>query len=293
MAYTEKRLIQDLQKLYNNVGDTRLDTIKSIKTVASPNTYIKRFGSIDNAREEANVKRYNYNRKKYHKEIVKSKLRKMERNKKRVTTTKVQESDAPTLSTCDMGIDEARNKAGLILTHKEKNRSKVAMIEEIRKIDEKIVSEQLIDEKSDYSYNQYQHTFGEITKVLQLAQKESSISGRRSSELWKSMTGNANIDKALDSVDGYDESANFYVYRLTFSGEQYYIGGTNNIERRIQEKEYWPVDEDPIDIYVESFDKEEGVINRERELRYETAIEFDTNKVKGGRMKYNSDCSPK
>lgn len=280
-------LINELQELYNTWGDTNSETIDKSECMPATSTYTRRFGSLSKARETAAVKKYKY-KPLESAERAKSMMREKERSGERVTQSTISGELKTMVAYADKTLKQLREEAGLIRDHSvndsQFHNSKIEMIEELRKLDG-IVTDEKIDNRTSYTPKQYAYQFGTSTKAKEIA---GVTSGEHNSQFWHQVTGNYDVTDALDSINGYNRNANYYVYRLQFKNNVFYVGATNDIKRRMSEKEYWPND-NPTDIYIESFEDKESCEERESEITFETAIEFDTNDVYGGHHPYSPE----
>lgn len=280
--HTDEELIKQIRQVYNK--NLKVDSnILRESDICSYYSIKRWIGNLDEIAEKANIQTgctdYKINEQK-----LKAKMREMERNGERVVKSNITEEYKKCLKNSGKKFTEVRENASLIREHGGNDstfdRSKIEMIEQLRKIDEP-VKQSDIEKHTDWTTGNYVYDFGSTDKALNIA---GLMSIKHTSEMWHRMTGEWKIDDALKSIEGYNPEKEHYVYRLHFDN-CYYIGATRNLKRRIQEKEYWPEDK-PIDIDVESFDNKEKCKQREKELPFETAIEFDTNNVYGGRVAY-------
>lgn len=280
--YTDEELIEQVRKVYNKNLKVDASILKE-SDFCSYYAVNKWIGNLDEIAEKADIQT-GCTDNKINEQRVKAKMREMERNKKRVVESNIPKELQTFLKRSNKNFVEIREDASLIREHGGNestfNRSKIEMIEQLRKIDEP-VKQSNIKEHTEWTVKDYEYDFGSTDNALNIA---GLISIQHTSEMWHRMTGEWKVDDALKSIEGYNPEKNHYVYRLHFD-DCYYIGATRRLKRRIQEKEYWP-DDEPIDIDVESFDSKEKCKQREKELPFETAIEFDTNNVYGGRVAY-------
>lgn len=288
--YENEHLIEDLQSVYYNYGEATKRVIDKCDDMASYSLYRERFGSLSEARERANVDKYKC-RQGESEEKVKELIRESERSQNHITAKTASKELSRAVSRSGKPLSELRDEAGVLRDHSKSkstfNRSKIEMIEELRTLNSPVADDDIRDETS-YTINEYRYTFGTTTRAKEIAGVKSGLCKSQFSELWNNLTGASTVEEALNLVDGYDEDANYYVYRLRFENDHFYIGATNSIHRRMSEKEYWPKN-NPQEIHVESFEDKERCEERETELTFETAIEFDTNNVYGGHLPYSPE----
>ena len=279
---TDYEMIEKLTNLYTNYGSTNTQVIREADDMLNARTYTSRLSSVENARSLANVEEFSAESF-YNEMMAERKMRELERGRERVVLSNADTDLKRHVRKSNKTFTDIRERAGLILDHtNETNRSRIEMIEELRKLESPISGEKAKN-KTSYSPNQYRYEFGSFTDAVNLAGKETAL---QRSERWECMTGIGDIETALKSIDEYKDSAEYYVYRLHFN-DGFYIGMTIDVKRRVAERHGgWPSGE-PEDIDIESFDDRDTAESRETELFYQTAIDFDTVNVYGGNYQYD------
>lgn len=275
----DEEIVKKLVALYNNWGDTLVTTIEKCNDI-STYKYRNHVDNIRKIRRENNINKYKHNNY-YKKEEHLSELRKKEALGNKVTSDDIKYK----LFDSDKSANEIREMAGLNFTSSSlREKSEVYMIEQISSIDSDVIYAKDIDNKTEFSSNEYWYQFGSLANAIELAGK---YKPDNYSEFWYQYTEIPDVNEAVESLDGYDKESNYYVYRLCFDNS-YYVGMTNNIARRFiqaNSRNRWPGDF-PNNIDIEKYEDVDDANERERELTFETAIEFDTNNVYGGHKKY-------
>lgn len=285
--FSKTELINKLQKLEKNYGDTSYDTIEKCNDIPHPSTFRNYFdGGISQARKEANVKIWPYkSTDSFHKAI--DQFLELEREEKLVIEENMS-NEMKNVRNSEYTLSEIREKANLIRDYpKKKQLDTFKMIKELSEIEEKVVTQDIASKNTSYSANEYSYQFESFSHALKLANKTSGVNN---SQIFKNMTGYYDSDKALSSINNYCSDKNYYVYRIKYTENTFYVGVTNNIKRRIGEhstKSKSKIkNKQPVGLYIESYNDKEEANNRETELTFETAIEFNTNKVYGGHKPY-------
>lgn len=280
--HTDEELLQKLKDLYKNWGNTLSSTIKKCDDMAYPEKYSRRFGSIPNARELASVNKRKYD---VTKDKICENIREVERNNKRTLAKNINKTP---LRKSNKTITELRKDAGLIFqdynSGKGVGKSKILMIEELRNLRNLGIytSKENIEKYTSYTENEYKYIFG-LSNARRIAGYKNYTN--RNENMWSNMTEYYTFSEWSKNCEDYIQSAKCYVYRISMDGNKFYIGQTVDLGRRIGEHSVRDkVDNSEVNnLYVESYSSIEDAKERERELFFETGIEYDTKEVYGGK----------
>lgn len=280
--YTEEELLSKLSDLYNNWGDTLSSTIRTCDDMPCLETYAMRFGSITDAREMANVKKRKYNT---IDEEIAEELRELERCNGRLSGG-LHNSLEYKISKSDNTLTELKQSAGLIFDNLNQGSSysNILLIEELRNLRRLGIyaTKENINMYTTYTPASYQYVFG-----LSNARRMAGYNNCRNRDgcVWTNFGDYYTFEEWANDSDSYDPDSPAHVYRLRDESGRFYVGQTEDMPRRIGEhpvREGFPL-ENLSSIYVEPAKSVEDSIDRERELFFETSIEFDTVDVYGGK----------